>query len=91
MAALVPACEIDATLRSILSDTLGLASGRVASFTEDTELFGALPELDSMAVAGLLTEIEDRLDIVIDDNEVDGELLETFGNLLAFVKAKRGA
>lgn len=91
MAALVPASEIDATLRSILSDTLGIASDRVASFTEATELFGALPELDSMAVAGLLTEIEDRLDIVIDDDEVDGELLETFGNLLAFVKGKRGA
>jgi acyl carrier protein len=54
-------------------------------------LFGTLPELDSMAVAGLLTEIEDRLDIVIDDDEVDGELLETYGNLLAFVTAKRAA
>jgi hypothetical protein len=44
-----------------------------------------------MAVAGLLTEMEDRLDIVIDDDEVDGELLETYGSLLAFAEAKRGA
>ena len=43
-----------------------------------------------MAVAGLLTEIEDRLDIVIDDDEVDGEMLETYGALLAFAEAKRG-
>ena len=42
-----------------------------------------------MAVAGLLTEIEDQLDIVIDDDEVDGEMLETFGSLLAFARAKR--
>ena len=44
-----------------------------------------------MAVAGLLTEMEDRLDIVIEDDEVDGELLENFGNLLAFAEAKREA
>jgi acyl carrier protein len=60
----------------------------VAAFTRDTGLFGHLPELDSMAVAGLLTEIEDRLAIVIDDDEVDGEMLETYGALLAFCKAK---
>ena len=81
--------EIDTRLRAILRDVLGLKPAQVAAFQEDTGLFGALPELDSMAVAGLLTEMEDRLDIVIDDDEVDGELLETYGNLLAFAKAKQ--
>ena len=81
--------DTDARLRAILRDVLGLQAAQVAAFEDDTGLFGALPELDSMAVAGLLTEMEDRLDIVIDDDEVDGELLETFGNLLAFAKAKR--
>ena len=81
--------ETDARLRAILRDVLGLQAAQVAAFEDDTGLFGALPELDSMAVAGLLTEMEDRLDIVIDDDEVDGELLETFGNLLAFAIAKR--
>ena len=89
MADILSARDIDSTLRAILRDVLGLGGDQVARFDEDTELFGALPELDSMAVAGLLTEIEDRLDIVIDDDEVDGELLETYGNLLAFTKAKR--
>ena len=41
-----------------------------------------------MAVAGLLTEMEDRLDIVIEDDDVDGEMLENFGGLLAFAEAK---
>ena len=81
--------ETDALLRSILRDVLGLTAVQVAALEADTGLFGALPELDSMAVAGLLTEMEDRLEIVIDDDEVDGELLETYGNLLAFAKAKR--
>ena len=81
--------ETDARLRAILRDVLGLKPAQVAAFEADTGLFGALPELDSMAVAGLLTEMEDRLEIVIDDDEVDGELLETYGNLLAFAKAKQ--
>ena len=42
----------------------------------------------TMAVAGLLTEMEDRLDIVIEDEDVDGEMLESYGGLLAFAEAK---
>jgi acyl carrier protein len=76
-------------LREVLRDCLGLSDARVAALTPETGLFGHLPELDSMAVAGLLTEVEDRLGIIIDDDEVDGEMLETFGALLAFVEAKR--
>lgn len=81
----------DAKLRAILADVLGLDADRVAGFDADTGLFGDLPELDSMAVAGLLTEMEDRLGIVIDDDEVDGEMLETYGALLAFAEAKVAA
>ena len=46
--------ETDTLLRAILRDVLGLAADRVVAFDADTGLFGALPELDSMAVAGLL-------------------------------------
>lgn len=81
--------ETDALLRAILGDVLTLDAERVAAFDADTALFGALPELDSMAVAELLTAIEDRLDLVIEDDEVDGEMLETYGALRRFVAAKR--
>lgn len=80
----------DHLLRRILSDVLALKPGQVDEFTPETGLFGHLPELDSMAVAGLLTEMEDRLEIVIEDDEIDGELLESYGSLLAFVRTKRG-
>lgn len=80
--------QSDQVLRQVLQDVLGLSPERTAAFTAETGLFGHLPELDSMAVAGLLTEIEDRLDIVIEDDEVDGEMLETYGALLGFVTAK---
>lgn len=79
---------VENTIRAILSDMLGLSEAQVAEMDADTELFGAIPELDSMAVAGLLTEMEDRLDIMIDDDDVDGELFETFGNLVRFAKSK---
>lgn len=81
--------DTDLVLRQVLQDVLGLSADRVAEMDGESGLFGHLPELDSMAVAGLLTEIEDRLDIIVEDDEVDGEMLETYGGLLAFVTAKR--
>ncbi|MFC3099597.1 acyl carrier protein [Altererythrobacter lauratis] len=82
---------IETELRAVLRDCLGLPQHRVDAFDADTGLFGHLPELDSMAVATLLTEMEDRLAITIEDDEIDGEMLESFGALLAFVTAKRQA
>ena len=80
--------EVETTVRAVLQDVLGLPAERVAGFEATTPLFGALPELDSMAVAGVLTEMEDRLGIVIEDDEVDGEMLETFGALVRFAAGK---
>jgi acyl carrier protein len=86
--ALTDADDVEATLRAVLVDVLGLPRERVSAFGETTPLFGALPEFDSMAVAGLLTELEERLGILIEDHEVDADMLESFGSLLAFASAK---
>lgn len=75
-------------IRALLRDTLALSQARVDGFEADTPLFGALPELDSMAVAGVLTEMEDRFDILIEDEDIDGDTFETFGSLVAFARAK---
>ena len=72
----------------LLDDVLGLGDERAAALTEDSGLFGELPEFDSMAVATVLTEMEDRLGILIDDDDVDGEIFETYGNLLRFAERK---
>ena len=80
--------QVETTVRAVLADILGLDAQRVAAFTDTTPLFGALPELDSMAVASVLTELEDRLGILIEDDEIDGEMLETFGALVAFAARK---
>jgi acyl carrier protein len=83
--------QSETILRAIMADVLGLGTARAAALTDESELFGALPEFDSMAVGIVLTELEDRLGILIDDDEVDGELFATFGSLLAFCRAKQGA
>ena len=75
--------EVEATVRACLRDVLGIDAARVAGFDESTRLFGALPEFDSMATAGFLAEIEERLAIRVD--EIDGEALATFGSLMAFI------
>lgn len=74
----------------VLGVSLGLAPEVTASLEADTLLFGNLPELDSMAVATVLTALEDRFHILIDDDEVSGDLFETVGSLAAFVRGKLG-
>jgi len=80
--------ETETTLRALLADVLGLEPGRIAGFDEATALFGALPEFDSMAVATLLTGIEERFGVLIEDDDVDAEDFATYGTLLAFVRRK---
>lgn len=81
--------DLEAT-RAVLAAELGLAPATAAALTRDSALFGDLPELDSMAVARILTALEDRFGFRIDDDEVDGELFETLGSLADFVSRKRG-
>lgn len=81
----------DQSLRASLAAVLGLDAARIAGFDDETPLFGALPELDSMAVATLLTDFEDRLAIHIDDDDVDAASFETFGTLRDFLARKLAA
>lgn len=76
-----------AALSRILSAQLG-KSYPPSYFQSDTELLGSVPELDSMAVVGVLTAIEDELGIEIADDEVSAETFATFGSLLGFVRSK---
>ncbi len=80
--------EVDRTLRATIGETLGLPARQVAGFTEATPLFGALPELDSMAVATLLTALEERFAMLIEDDDVTAEDFDSYGTLLAFVRRK---
>lgn len=79
--------DIKSEIVALLDEILSL-DGRAASFTEDTALLGALPELDSMAVVALITSIEERFGFGVDDDEIDGATFATVGSLIEFVEAK---
>ncbi len=77
--------DIIADVIAALADSLLLSPETRASLAATSRLFGHLPELDSMAVAAVLTALEDRFGIVIDDEDVTVELFETVGALADFV------
>jgi acyl carrier protein len=87
--AIIQPNSTEARLRTLLADVLGLSEARVATFEAGTDLFGALPEFDSLAVANLLTGIEESFAVVIEDDQVEAEDFASFGTLLAFVERLR--
>jgi acyl carrier protein len=72
-----------------LDEVLSLG-GRALAFTRDTPLLGGVPELDSMAVVTLITSLEERFGITVDDDEIDGATFGSVGSLVDFVAAKLG-
>jgi acyl carrier protein len=77
-----------ADVTTVLVQTLGIEDRR-DSFDVSTELLGRIPELDSLAILELVSALEDRFDIAIDDEDFNGEVFETIGTLSAFVDSKQ--
>jgi acyl carrier protein len=75
--------EVIKTLRSVLS-----LDARVHPLDAGAPLLGSVAELDSMAVVSILTALEERFGIVVDDDEVDGRTFATVGSLTRFVESK---
>jgi len=82
--------DISSEVVSVLDEVLSL-KGRASRFALDTPLFGAIPELDSMAVVALITAIEERFGFAVDDDEIDGSVFTTLGSLIDFVQGKLDA
>ncbi len=81
------ALDIQNEILKILDEVLSL-KGRAMSFSDQTVLLGALPELDSMAVLGVITGFEDRFGFAVEDDEIDGSTFATVGSLVAYVSEK---
>jgi len=79
--------EVERHVVAVLDEVLSL-NGRSASFERDTPLLGSLPELDSMAVVAVITTIEERIGITMNDDEIDGNTFATLGSLTDYVDAK---
>lgn len=79
--------DIRKEVLSIIDEVLSLG-GRAAGFSDETPLLGAVPELDSMAVVGLINLLEERFGFFVDDDEIDGSTFESVGTLVGFVEGK---
>ena len=82
--------DIKSEVLAILDEVLSL-KGRSSSFTLETALLGAIPELDSMAVVALITSMEERFGFFVEDDEIDGASFATVGTLVDFVQGKLAA
>jgi len=71
-------------IQTLLAETLGLPDGG-RSLQPDTQLFGAIPELDSLAVLDLLAGLEAEFGITIDDQDFGSDIFDTVGTLVEFV------
>ena len=73
-------------LKSLLANVLEIDT---SNFDESTELLGALPEFDSMAVVGVITALEESFGIDVADDDIDATIFETVGSLLSYVNQDR--
>jgi acyl carrier protein len=74
-------------VKTIVSDVLQLGE-RGAHLDASTSLLGSLPELDSIAVVGVITAIEEYYGIAFADDEISADTFATLGSLSSFVDQK---
>lgn len=74
-------------VRSVVGTVLQLGA-RTKELSAATPLLGAIPELDSMAVVGVITALEEHFGISIADDEIDGAAFATLGSLTRFIDQK---
>jgi acyl carrier protein len=80
--------DIDKFAKDLLQQALHLDTD-ISSFNNSTPLLGNLPELDSIGVVNVITLIEEQLGCIIEDDEINAEVFETFGSLVGFMQSKQ--
>ena len=75
-------------VKVVIVKSLGIQD-RADTLEASTELFGSLPELDSMAIVTLAVNLEREFDFEIDDEDFRGEVFETIGTLAEFVEQNK--
>ena len=82
--------DIGKAVLGILDEVLQLGA-RAAELNANSPLLGAIPELDSMAVVAVLTLVEERFGVTIEDDEIDGAVFASLATLTPFLEAKLAA
>jgi acyl carrier protein len=79
--------DIQSDVIVILQSNLGIPVGTISPHPE-TPILGAIPEMDSMSVIGILASLEEQYGIMVDDDEISADVFATVGSLTAFVESK---
>lgn len=77
-------------VKRLIGDVLQLGK-RAQQLDSSTALLGSIPEFDSMAVVALITAIEERFGVVVDDDEISAKTFETVGSVHTFISHKVAA
>ncbi|MCF7981266.1 MAG: acyl carrier protein [Pseudomonadales bacterium] len=80
---------LESGVLEVLNEVLDLSSNNVVLHA-DSALLGTIPEFDSMSIVYILTALEERYDITINDDEIDASIFESVGDLVQFVNGKLG-
>jgi len=79
--------SVEDEVRAVLGSVLQLGA-RAKSLARSSGLLGTLPELDSMAVVGLIGELESQFGIQFADDEISADTFQTFGSLVQLIEQK---
>jgi acyl carrier protein len=74
-------------VKAMTGTTLQLGD-RARRFDADTGLFGGIPEFDSMAVGTLVSAIETRFGLTVEDEEITADTFATVGSLTHYIEGK---
>lgn len=72
-------------VKHIVGASLGV---QIAHFGPDAALLGSVPELDSLAVVGVIAALEDHFGIAVEDDEICARHFATVRSLAEFVQDK---
>ena len=73
------------TVKLILGDSYGMRTDHLRA---DSLLPGSVPELDSMAVIGVIAALADHFGIAVDDGDISSRRFATVGSLTEYVQEK---
>ena len=79
--------DVRQEILTILDETMVL-NGRSREFTDSRPLLSSLPEMDSMVVVAIITNLEERFGFIVEDDDISGETFHNLGSLVAFVDSK---
>ena len=74
-------------LKTVLDEALFL-NGRTKQWGDQMSLLGNVPELDSMAVMNVVSAVEIKFGIFVEDDDINAEVFATIESLAIFIDQK---